>query len=295
MTWNIDLQMPDFFKPIPDYLTSRRNLVQLILLTAAFALVFINIYEPFGVNVWFKLTQWQLLFYSSLITLTGVMVVVLSRVIMYHTSQKKPINYWQYFLWILAEVIFMALFYALYIKLFLHDKRFLPDLIKLSVKNTALLLLLPYSVLWLYFSWKDKKIMIDELAQGQAPSDSSKLMVPFSDEKGVMRFSVKMDNLLYIEASDNYVSIFYLNKEKVTRFMLRNSLKNLEESLKGTELIRCHRKYMVNSDKVKVIRREKDGVFLELDLPVAQDLPVTKTYLENVMSAFSHFSRVTED
>jgi len=287
--------MPDFYKPIPQYLTSRRNIIQLILLTAGFALAFINIYEPFGVNIYFKLTRWQLLFYSSLITLTGVLVVVLSRIIMYYRCRRKPINYWQYLVWVLVEVVAMALFYALYIKLFLHDKRFFPDLIKLSIQNTALLLLLPYSVLWLYFSWKDKKILIDELAHGQLPSDSSKLMVPFNDEKGVMRFSVKLENLLYIEASDNYVSIFYLNKEKVTRFMLRNSLKNLEETLKGTQVVRCHRRYMVNCDKVKVIRREKDGIKLELDLPAGIDLPVTKTYMESVMSAFSHFSPMSED
>jgi hypothetical protein len=289
--------MPDFYKPIPAYLTSRRNIIQLVLLTAAFALVFINVYEPFSVNIWFTLTKWQLLLYSSLITLTGVMVVVLSRIIMYYRCRKRPINYWQYLLWILIEVVAMALFYAAYIKIFLHDKRFFPDLIKLSVQNTALLLLLPYSVLWLYFSWKDKKETINVMTQGQGqtPADLSKVMVPFHDEKGVMRFSVKMENLLYIEASDNYVSVFYLDKEKVTRFMLRNSLKNLEDSLKGTEVVRCHRRFMVNCDKVKVIRREKDGIRLELDLPSVLDLPVTKTYMESVMSTFSHFLPVGED
>lgn len=282
--------MPDMYKPIPAYLTSKRNIVQLILFTAAFSLIFINVYEPFGVNVWFKITRWQLLLYSSLITLTGVLVVVLSRIIMYYLSHRMRLNYGQYFIWVLAEIIFMALFYALYIKVILHDQRFFPDLIKLCIQNTALLLLLPYSVTWLYFSWKEKNLEIAEMAHGMAASDSSKLMIPFNDEKGVLRFSVKMENLLYLEASDNYVSIYYLNKEKVSRFLLRNTLKNLEEDLKGTELVRCHRSYMVNYEKVKVIRREKDGVRLELDLPSAIDLPVTKTYMENVMKAFSHFS-----
>ncbi|NVO19059.1 MAG: LytTR family transcriptional regulator [Bacteroidetes bacterium] len=287
--------MADFFKPIPKYLTSKRNIVQLVLLTAAFALAFINIYQPFGVNVWFDLSPWQLLLYSSLITLTGVMVVVISRIIMYYRCKRNPINYWQYLGWVLVEVVSMAMFYSVYIKFILHDTRFFPNLLKLSIQNTALLLLLPYSVLWLYFSWRDKKIMIDEMSQGLQSPDSSKLMAIFEDEKGVMRFSVKMENLLYIEASDNYVSIFYMDKEKITRFMLRNTLKNLEESLKGTDIIRCHRRFMVNCDLVKVIRREKDGIKLELGIREAQDLPVTKTYLENVMSTFSHYSPSSEE
>lgn len=283
--------MPDFYKPIPAYLTAKRNIVQQILFTAAFALVFINVYEPFGVNVWFKITRWQLLLYSSLITLTGVLIVVLSRVVMYYLSRRRKLNTWQYLLWVLAEIILMALFYAFYIKLILHDTRFFPDLIKLSIQNTSLLLLLPYSLSWLYFSWKDKNQALEQLTHEPVITDISKKMIPFADEKGVLRFSVKMDNLLYLEASDNYVSIYYLNQQKVARFMLRNTLKNLEDGLDEKVLVRCHRSFMVNCEKVRVIRREKEGVRLELDLPVPRDIPVTKTYLENVMKAFSHYSQ----
>jgi DNA-binding LytR/AlgR family response regulator len=287
--------MPDFNKPIPSYLTNKRNIVRMVLLTAAFALVFINFYEPFGVNVWFDITPWQLLLYSSLITLTGVLVVVFSRILMYYRCKRNPINYWQYFAWVFGEISLMALFYALYIKLFLQDKRFFPDLLKLSAQNTALLLLLPYSVLWLYFSWQEKKQRLEDLTKGQATPDTSKGMFSFHDEKGVMRFSVKIDNLLYIEAADNYVNIYYLNNERVTRFMLRNSLKNLEELMKGTEVVRCHRRYMVNCSRVRVIRREKEGVVLELDCPTTTDLPVTKTFMENVMRNFSDFASSSEE
>lgn len=273
---------------IPRYLINKRNIVTLVIFTAAFALVFINVYAPFGVNVWFHVTKWQLFFYSSLVILTGVLVIVLSRIIMYHVGKKRKISYGLYFVWVLAEIVFMSLFYALYVKFILHDTRYFPDLWKVSIQNTALVLLLPYSVTWLYFSYAEKKLKLAELSQGQPVSDSSKQMVPFSDEKGVLRFSVKQENLLYIEASDNYVNIHYLNGEKVSRFMLRNSLKAMEDAFKGTDIVRCHRSYMVNCEKVKVIRREKDGVKLELDAPAAMDLPVTRTYLENVMSAFSH-------
>lgn len=280
--------MPDFNSPIPHFLTHKRNIVKLVLFTAAFALVFINVYSPFGVDVWFHVTKWQLLFYSSLVILTGVLVIVISRIIMYYVSRKKDINYWQYLGWVLAEIAFMSLFYTFYVKYILHDRRYFPDLWKASIQNTALVLLLPYSVSWLYFSYLDKKSKLAELAQGQPVNDTSKQMMPFADEKGVLRFSVKKENLLYLEASDNYVNIYYLNGERVSRFILRNSLRTLEEELKSTDIVRCHRSYMVNSEKVKVIRRDKDGVRLELDAASAMDIPVTKTYLDNVMSAFSH-------
>ena len=83
---------------------------------------------------------------------------------MYQTVKRFSLNYIHYIIWVLAEVLFMALFYSIYEKFILHDSRQFDDLLKVSVQNTALVLLLPYSALWLYFSWKDKKLMLDEIS-----------------------------------------------------------------------------------------------------------------------------------
>ena len=282
--------MVDFQKPIPGYLTEKRNITRLIVFTAAFALVFINFYAPFGVELKYKVTRLGLLFYSSLIILTGVLVVVVSRVVMYHRSRRKQLNHVQFLLWSFVEVFLMGLFYALYEKGFLKDDRLIEDILKVSIQNTALVLLLPYSVMWLYFSWKDKKNLLDDLVNGKPRLDRVKNMIPFYDEKGGMRLSVKMENLLYIESSDNYVTICYLNKDKVSRFLLRNTLKRMEEMFGNSSVIRCHRSFMVNFEKIKVIRKDKEGLVLEMDVPVLLDLPVSKTYMEAVMNTFSKYS-----
>jgi hypothetical protein len=281
--------MIDIQKPIPNYLKQKDNLTKLVIFTAAFAVVFINIYSPFGISVWFKVTQWQLFFYSSLVILTGILIIVISRLLMIVYYKNKDLSYVQYALWILGEILFMALFYALFQKIILHDSNFIIDLLKVSIQNTALVLLLPYCLFWLYFSWYDNKTQL-ELLKGQTLPDNSQNMVAFYDEKNVLRLSLKMENLLYIEASDNYVNINYINKEKVTRFLLRNSLKSMELLFKGTEVIRSHRSYMVNFKKVKIIRKDKDGLKLEFDLPQTLDLPVSKTYSENIMGLFMNYS-----
>jgi hypothetical protein len=285
----------DIQKEVPNYIVEKGNIIRLIIFTASFALVFINLYSPFGVKYWFTVTRWGLLLYSSLVILTGVLVVVISRILMYKLCKKKNISHFIYFIWVLGEVFFMALFYALFEKIILKDTRDFIDILKVSIQNTALILLLPYSALWLYFSWRDKKQQLDQLIQGHPISDNSKDMIPFHDEKGILRFSMKMENLLYLEASDNYVNVYYLNKEKPGRFLLRNSLKNMEEVLKGTEVIRCHRSYMVNFEKIRIVRKEKDGLKLEFDSPLIIDIPVSKSFVDNVMSTFSKFCRSTEN
>ncbi|MDD2277805.1 MAG: LytTR family DNA-binding domain-containing protein [Bacteroidales bacterium] len=279
-----------FNTPLPKYLTDKRNIVRLIILTALFAVVFINIYAPFGLETLYNLSELEFLGISSIIILTGVLVVVISRVIMYQVSKRVTLLVWQYIIWVFAEVLAMALFYTLFEKLFIHDSRFILDLLKISVKNTTLVLFIPYSVLWLYFSLQDKKYQLQKLADSTVGFDTSKKMIPLYDEKGVLRFSVKAEHLLYIESADNYVNIFYIDKGKTVRFTLRNSIKHLELLLKSAEIIRCHRSFMVNFENVKILRKDKEELILELDSPTNIEIPVSKTYAQNVMETFMRYS-----
>jgi DNA-binding LytR/AlgR family response regulator len=281
--------MFDFQKPIPAYLNEKQNIKRLILFTSLFALVFINAYSPFGADRWYNLTRLEFFTYSSLTILLGVLVVVISRIIMYHFCKRHSLNIWQYLIWIFAEIFSMAVVYAMFEKLFLKDARIFSDLVKNSSRNTALVLLLPYSVLWLYFSWRDKKEQIERLADYPPSLESTRNMIPFYDDKGILKFSIKKENLLYLESAENYVNICYLNKGKVSKYLLRDTLKKIEENFSGTEIIRCHRSYMVNFEKVKVIRKDRDGLKLEFDNPSVTDIPVSKTYINTVMLTFSKY------
>ena len=104
--------MVDFQKPVPAFLYEKRNIIRLILFTSLFALVFINIYAPFGADRWFDLNQLEFFTYSSLVILTGVLVVVISRIIMYYYGKHHAINHYHYFAWIAGEILMMALFYT---------------------------------------------------------------------------------------------------------------------------------------------------------------------------------------
>jgi DNA-binding LytR/AlgR family response regulator len=188
----------------------------------------------------------------------------------------------------------MALFYAAFEKIFLKDDRPFEELVKTSAQQTALVLLLPYSASWLYFSWQDKKQQLASLEGLKGYQGSPHDMIAFYDDKSVLKFSVKKEYLLYIESAENYISIGYLDKGKLARYMLRDTLKNVEGMFSGTEIIRCHRSYMVNFEKVKVIRKGKDGLKLELEAPLTIDIPVSKTYVDSVMNTFARYSRAAE-
>ncbi|MBK8808766.1 MAG: LytTR family transcriptional regulator [Bacteroidales bacterium] len=295
--------MTIFDKEIPSFQFSKSNTTKLVLFTASFALLFLNLYSPFGFksSFWESVTDFQLFLYSSIATLTGMLVVVLSRIIMFYYSKKFVIKYRNYSVWILFEIIAMAFFYTLLQVFVLHDERTFFNLFKLSIRNTALVLLLPYSVSWLYFSWVDKNNKIEYLLNSQNSSSTSSInfihdmnkssaMLPIKDSSGVMRISVKAQDLLYFEAADNYVKVCYLKGQKINKTLIRNTLKNIETDLNDKNFIRCHRSFVINFEKVKVIEKGKNGLQILLDHQDEIIIPVSKTYFESVMKYFADSS-----
>lgn len=270
---------------IPGFIYEKGNIVRLILLTALFALVFINIYKPFSSSHWYEVSDFKFFVFSSLIILTGVLVVVVSRVIMYYWAKKHNITYGQYGVWVLLEIFFMSLFYTIY-TLSVNPEREWLSVFKESSINTALVLLLPYSAIHLYLFYQENKKQLALLEDKQSESISKLDVYSFYDEKNELRISIKRNNLLYIESADNYVNIWYMNKGQLTKFMLRNSLKAIEESFSETCVLRCHRSFMVNVEQVKVIRRQKDGSYLEFGIEKVPDIPISKTYSEKVTQWF---------
>jgi hypothetical protein len=268
-------------KNIPEFLVQGKNMVNRILFTAAFALVFINIYAPFGVNTWYNVTKLELLLYSSGLILTGILVMVVSRFLMFRVSRKFRLNYLRYGVWEVMEIAFMALVYTLLKIFFLREKNDWVDDFTNSLQITALVVIIPYIISVLYFSWQDKTKKLENLEQlkEENPAKPTKLL-PFFDEKGVMRFSMLRSDILYLEAADNYVTIYAVNKQKIAHYLIRNSLKNLEEYLSEYTFVRCHRSFIVNFDKVKLVRKEKDGLKLEIDAPAELVIPISKTYSE---------------
>jgi len=219
--------------------------------------------------------------------------VVISRLIMYAYVKRHTISYPQYGLWVLGEILSMSMFYALFTK-FIPTENANRDFLQIYYDSTfhaSLILLLPYGILWLYFSWHDKNNLLQKLALTESNVEvAKKSLVAFPDEKGELKISIMLENLLYVDSADNYATIHYLNKSKLSHYLIRNSLKWMEENLtKESPLVRCHRSYIVNLDKVKVLRKTKEGIFLELDTDSTPDIPVSKTYYERVMGKFSKY------
>ena len=272
---------------IPHYFLNRKNIIKFLIFTALFSMIFINIYGPFGSKHWKEISQTEFFLISGVMVIAGIFILTLSRMTMYFMAKRSPLAYWQYFTWIVVEIAIIALIYSFTMKTGYKLSRDFIELFYTAFLYTALVLFLPYSVTWLYFALQDAENMIKKITTEESFVDLGVDLLHFKDDKENLRFSISLNNLLFIESADNYLEIHYLNKGKVARFILRNSMKAIEEKFGSKSLVRCHRSYMINIEKIKVLRKDKDGVFLVLDIEGLPDIPVSKSYTEKVTQIFS--------
>ena len=269
-------------RKIPDYLIYRPNVLRQVTFTALFALVFINIYAPFNAEGWFNAGKAELFLNSSLYILAGMLVIVISRLGFIRITQKIRIIYVVYIFWNLLEVFLLATTYTAIDFFLLHnDSNPFEHFIKMLL-GTFFVLVIPYSISWLYYSWKDQKRRLDELSRVTSTEYQSRRMINFYDETNKLRFTLNSKDVLYIESTDNYVTVFVEDVNRVKKIMLRNTMKRLEKELENTLICRCHRSYMVNFENVRMVRLSGTNLFIYLQNRDEGRIPVSRTYTEKV-------------
>ncbi|MBP5259842.1 MAG: LytTR family transcriptional regulator [Paludibacteraceae bacterium] len=271
-------------------------MAKLIIITALFSLVFINSYKPFNSEQWVEgNSQTYYFILSFLLVLIGILVLAVSRYLMYRIVRKHSMYYAEYALWVFLEIVVLAGFYTLFAlilddDLLFWDWKSIITVFRDANINTFLIVFIPYAFSWMYFSYSDKRDRLKELENGIMFRKRSAVF-QFKDEKGEMRFSVPMEHIVYLEAADNYVEINYLNQGKISQELLRNSLKRVAQDLVQTPVQRCHRSYMVNFDHVVALRKNGDEIDIELDVPNIKKIPVSKSYSDDAIMAFLQYSQ----
>lgn len=178
-----------------------------------------------------------------------------------------------YVFWCLMENLIIALFTAIYVSL-RCDLPYLPAVLT-SLKLFSTILVFPYMIVAM-------SLLLGDLSHKQYPVEDESL-IRFYDSARKLKLVITPSSLLYIKSDENYVNIHYVDSGKIKNFVLRNSMKSMEEMLAGHGLRRCHRSYMLNPVHVKVLRKESDGlIHAEMDFSDSGPIPVSKRYYESL-------------
>ena len=285
---------------VPDYLLGKYQLIGTVTFSVLFALVFLNIYIPFSDTAWFGLGNSVMFLMTVAFSVAAIMVLIASRMLMYRTRNLFQMTYAAYIFWCMMELVVIS---AIYTKVTMDVMGEISEspwaVFGRTMLYAFIALGVPYLIAGMYFAIIDKnktiRLMNYDNVVTDEPIKPETQKITLFDNSGSLKLSLSPENLYYIESDDNYIKVWYTdNKGELKQYMLRCRLKTVEESFKDTGLVRCHRKYIVNIKKVKVLRKESEGYVLDLDNEDIHPLTVTKTYTDSVLSHFTGESPLLE-
>jgi len=128
------------------------------------------------------------------------------------------------------------------------------------------------------------KVLLEK--QGIIDNETIKLEGDNVNEK----LEIGVNELLLIQADDNYSKIFWNGDHNLKKKMIRSSLKNLEKQISQTYIQRCHRSFIVNLNKVKTVTGNAKGYKLRLE-EYPELIPVSRELSKDVLNNLESLSR----
>jgi hypothetical protein len=293
------------YSKLPRYLLGKYQLIGTVTFSVLFAIVFLNIYIPFSQTAWFGLGNSVTFIITLIFIAVAILTLIVSRMLMYQTSKHHEIRYITYIAWCLAEILIIS---GLYTWITVNLPSYVEETTFITYSRSAvycsIALGIPFLISGMYFAIIDKNNTIRLMNFSNVVTEDSETLneskenmhkITLFDNSGTLKLSISPDNLYYIESDDNYIKVWYTDsKGNLKQYMLRCRLKTVEESFKGSGLIRCNRKYIVNIKKVSMLRKESEGYVLDLDNESIPTIPVTKTYTDSILSYFTDESPLLE-
>lgn len=276
-----------FSQPYPrEQHTFRQNLL-MSAGSGLFVGIFLIIFQPFGSSNWFDP-------YKNLY-LAGYGMVTF--IVLFLASSLGPRVFKNWFLeenWTVGREISHTLLIIVFIAFgnLLYTRQFNISSINLStilfwVGITMAVGIIPASVITLinYNRLLRKHITTDFRINGKVSETTLPKQFTLIAENEKDSITLNSDDLLFIESANNYSEVVYWQNGKREKVLLRSSLSRLEEQIQDSEVVRCHRSYIVNLRQVASISGNAQGYKLELkEEPLV--IPVARRYGDLVAGYF---------
>ncbi|MGM9767999.1 MAG: LytTR family DNA-binding domain-containing protein [Candidatus Cryptobacteroides sp.] len=241
-----------------------------------FFIAFLLVYSPGWCVRFLDFGKFGYHFHVTMLTCIVAGGCGLGRSILY--VLRRNITNTMYYAWCLLEIAVTSLFAALYIWLMSGTETAYFPAVAESFAIISLTCIYPYTVihlsLLLHYTKKKSEASVT------LPDDR----IRFYDSRKNLKFAAMVSSVFYLSADENYVNIHYSDDNgKMRAFVLRSSMKSIEDICATHSLVRCHRSYIVNPEHVRILRKDSRGLlFADLDTPEPVSVPVTKTYYDRL-------------
>lgn len=290
--------------------------------TVIFSILFMLIYKPFSIAVWFSTDDTLRFGFTIIFYMAAIVILILSRSLMNNIQDRLKITSLTYVWWLMAENLLISLLYTIItISLFPMEGVATPTIAIKALMCVTLILIIPNGIIFFYAAFRAKceeleatQYQLQRLGEEYRLLESSKeheiravvnssnivnsskgpTMISLYDNNNILRLTINVDSLYYLESEDNYIKVHYKHNDKITSYMLRCRTRSVEKSLEGTCMVRCHRSYIVNINKIRFLEEERRLHYLALDDDSIRRIPVSKSYYNTLVAIISPKKQQTQ-
>ncbi len=291
-------------KKAPRFLLESRTLVGSVIAIVLFSILFMIIYGPYSSTSWLTLmagehdgggvfSRFHEVMASIVFYLVGIAFFTLSKVILYHIGRKYQLYNMHLVSWIGGEVVMISLIYTVFTTLFnLANPDIFLNIWGRSILVLSFIIVIPYIICVQAATNRHQSQLLDRLGMNVVNDtktddvDHDPKLIHLVDSTGRIKMSINIDSLYYVESQDNYVKIYYDSDGKLCNYMLRSTTKAIENRFSDC-LIRCHRGYLVNKNKIRIFRNDRDGMYICLMHDGIRQIPVSKSYALSIQRMLS--------
>ena len=244
------------------------------LLIPLFTFVFAILYKPFGIVEVLDMKSGSWSFNITILLCITLGSMAISRMVLFFIRKRMTPGGFPYATWCLGEIIFCSLFAGLYLTLMMGGERGYFEVVGATIGQLVGITIYPYTLLYLGMQLYAER--------NKEEVDSSSL-VKFHDEYGKLKLVIASEAIIFLKSEENYVQIHYTENGKNKKFVLRSSMRALEEPITSHGLVRCHRSFFINPEHIKMIRKEPSGVVVAVLNEGAYDpIPISRKYQEEI-------------
>lgn len=295
----------DLKKKAPRFLLESRTLVGSVIAIVLFSILFMLIYGPYSSTSWLtlmagkhegvgSLSGFHAVMASIVFYLVAIAFLILSKVVLHHVGRKFQLINAHLASWIGAEVVMISFIYTVFTALFdlAAPSLFLPIWGR-SIMVLSVIIIVPYIICLQDATNRHQRKLLDRLGMNVVSDNAEELnskLIHLVDSTGRLKMSISIDSFYYVESQDNYVKIYYDSDGKLCNYMLRSTTKAIESRF-GDWLVRCHRGYLVNKNKIQLFRNDHDGMYIRLMHDGIRQIPVSRSYASSIQRMLANGSK----
>jgi LytTr DNA-binding domain len=282
-----------FKQPYPYYIPFSRSF-KLLLFLSAIIPAFLLIFQPFNINLWeckYKTLLLAGLFFPIYITLAFNFYALSKIIPRFFNEENWTIgseiiwSAWNFIMIVLTTSIYWTIIPVCNVSSIHWGQQFM---------MAFLIGIFPGSSC-IYFNYSQaqkrklsKANILNNFLQSKVVFYEEGILT-LSDENESEKVKVSTQDLLFIQAQDNYSKIVWIQNSKLNSVLLRSTLKNIEKQIPYPFITRCYRSFIVNLARISKVQGNAREYKLLLD-GYDDTIPVSRESYKKIFRLFDDFT-----